>query len=136
MRFSEKLSRLMNELTLSQTALSNMTGIGKPSISQYLSGKFEPSAARKRTIARALGVQEDYFEQFEPLAEISADECVNLPVPLAARLMGKSVGWVARGLQEGVFPWGYAVKLSSRWSYFISSSKFTEYTGIAVPLKQ
>lgn len=37
-------------------------------------------------------------------------------------------------LRDGVFPWGYAVKLTN-WSYFISSVKFTEYTGIKVPLK-
>ena len=58
----------------------------------------------------------------------------NLPVTLAAKLMGKSKEWVKQGLRDGVFPWGYAVKLTN-WSYFISSVKFTEYTGIKVPLK-
>ena len=47
---------------------------------------------------------------------------------------GKSKEWVKQGLRDGVFPWGYAVKLTN-WSYFISSVKFTEYTGIKVPLK-
>lgn len=46
--------------------------------------------------------------------------------------MKKSPRFVRRGLQDGVFPWGYAVKLD-HWSYFISSVKFTECTGIQIP---
>lgn len=47
MTFSEKLKNLMSELGLSQSKLSDLTGIGKSSISQYLSGKNEPSKDRK-----------------------------------------------------------------------------------------
>lgn len=134
MRFSEKLKKLMADLNISQAQLHKLTGIGRSSISQYLSGKNEPSKDRKREIALTLGVQEDYFEQIDPSAIIQGSEVVNLPVSLAANLLGKSPGWVMKGLQDGVFPWGYAVKLT-RWSYFISSVKFTEYTGIQVPVK-
>lgn len=134
MRFAEKLNGLMRDLDISQAKLAGLTGIGKSSISQYVAGKNEPSNARKEAIALALGVQEDYFQQFEPVPAVSKDDCVNVPVPLAADLMGKSREWVAKGLQDGVFPWGYAVKLT-KWSYFISSVKFTEFTGIEVPIK-
>lgn len=134
MSFAEKLKALMGELDLSQSKLSDLTGIGKSSISQYLSGKNEPSKDRKKEIARKLGVQEDYFDTFETAATVQHDGVFNLPVTLAAKLMGKSKEWVKRGLRDGVFPWGYAVKLTN-WSYFISSVKFTEYTGIKVPLK-
>ena len=48
--------------------------------------------------------------------------------------MNKSKEWIMQGLRDGVFPWGYAVKLG-KWSYFISSVKFTECTGIEIPLK-
>ena len=137
MSFAEKLKVLMGELDLSQSKLSDLTGIGKSSISQYLSGKNEPSKDRKKEIARKLGVQEDYFDTFdtfETAATVQHDGVFNLPVTLAAKLMGKSKEWVKQGLRDGVFPWGYAVKLTN-WSYFISSVKFTEYTGIKVPLK-
>lgn len=137
MSFAEKLKALMGELDLSQSKLSDLTGIGKSSISQYLSGKNEPSKDRKKEIARKLGVQEDYFDTFdtfETAATVQHDGVFNLPVTLAAKLMGKSKEWVKQGLRDGVFPWGYAVKLTN-WSYFISSVKFTEYTGIKVPLK-
>lgn len=134
MSFAEKLKALMGELDLSQSKLSDLTGIGKSSTSQYLSGKNEPSKDRKKEIARKLGVQEDYFDTFETAATVQHDGVFNLPVTLAAKLMGKSKEWVKQGLRDGVFPWGYAVKLTN-WSYFISSVKFTEYTGIKVPLK-
>lgn len=134
MSFAEKLKNLMKELDISQSKLSHLTGIGKSSISQYLAGKNEPSKNRKIKIALALGVQEDYFEMFQPTATVQQhDEVVNLPVTLVAKLMRKSKEWVMQGLRDGVFPWGYAVKLT-KWSYFISSVKFTEYTGIKVPV--
>jgi hypothetical protein len=44
--------------------------------------------------------------------------------------MNVSEQFIRIGLQRGVFPWGYAVKMSSRWTYFISPEKFTEHTGI------
>lgn len=49
-----------------------------------------------------------------------------------AKLMNVSEQFVRIGLQKGVFPWGYAVKLSTQWTYFISSQKFEEHTGIKV----
>ena len=125
----------MEDLDLTQGEIHKITGIGRSSISQYLSGKNEPSQMRKQEIARALGVQETYFEMFEPAATVQHDGVVNLPVTLAAKLMKKSKEWVMQGLRDGVFPWGYAVKLTN-WSYFISSVKFTEYTGIEVPLNE
>lgn len=135
MTFSDKLNYLMKELGLKQSNLSELTGIGKSSISQYLSGKNEPTRERKQEIARALGVQEDYFDSLITTAMVQHDGVVNLPVPIAAKLMKKSKEWVMQGLRDGVFPWGYAVKLTN-WSYFISSVKFTEYTGIKVPLNE
>ena len=135
MKFADKLKKLMEDLDLTQGEIHKITGIGRSSISQYLSGKNEPSQMRKQEIARALGVQETYFEMFEPAATVQHDGVVNVPVPLIAKLMGKSKEWVMQGLRDGVFPWGYAVKLTN-WSYFISSVKFTEYTGIEVPLNE
>lgn len=135
MRFKDKLKKLMADQNITQAQVINLTGIGKSSISQYLSGKNEPSDRRKRQIAIALGVQEDYFDILNnatPEEAINLDGCVNLPVPIAAKLMGKSREWIMQGLRDGVFPFGYAVKLKE-WSYFISSIKFTEFTGIQIP---
>lgn len=136
MKFADKLKKLMKDLDISQSKLSDLTGYGKSSVSQWINGKNEPSAEKKKEIALALGVPENYFNQFsEPDGTVQHVVVVNVPVPLIAKLMGKSKEWVAQGLRDGVFPWGYAVKMS-KWSYFVSSVKFTEYTGIEVPLNE
>lgn len=132
MGFAEKLKGLMDGLGLTQSGLSALTGIGRSSISQYLSGRNEPSKARRQEIARALGVRADYFESPFPAAAAQPGGA-GMPVGLAAKLMGKSREWVMQGLRDGVFPWGYAVKMK-RWAYFISAVKFTECTGIEVPV--
>lgn len=55
-----------------------------------------------------------------------------LSVKETAKLMEASEQFIRRGLKQGIFPFGYAVKTSSQWTYFISAAKFTEHTGIEV----
>lgn len=55
-----------------------------------------------------------------------------MTVQKAAKLMGVSEQFIRIGLQQGAFPWGNAVKMSSQWTYYISSQKFSEDTGIPV----
>ena len=57
-----------------------------------------------------------------------------LSVSKVAELMNVSEQFVRIGLQKGVLPFGYAVKMSSQWTYFISTQKFTESTGIKVKM--
>lgn len=54
----------------------------------------------------------------------------SLTVSEAAELMNVSKEFIRIGLQQGIFPWGYAVKMSTKYTYFISINKFIEYTGI------
>lgn len=53
-----------------------------------------------------------------------------LTVEAAARLLNASPQFIRIGLQQNVFPWGYAVKTSSHYTYFILPKKFEEYTGV------
>lgn len=135
MTFADKLKKLIKELDLTQTKVSELTGISKPNISQYMHGKHEPTKERKKEIARALGVQDNYFEEFNPVTVIQENEVINLHPTFVAKLMKKSKEWVEQGLQQRCFQWGYAVKMK-KWSYYISSVKFTEYTGIKVPMNK
>lgn len=50
----------------------------------------------------------------------------------AAELMNVSQQFIRVGLQNGILPFGYAVKTSSKWTYYISPVKFMEYTGISI----
>lgn len=53
-----------------------------------------------------------------------------LSVKDAAKLMGKTEQFVRIGLQRNILPFGWAVPMGKEWSYFISRSKFEEFTGI------
>lgn len=50
-----------------------------------------------------------------------------LTVAEAAKRMGVSQQFVRIGLQRGILPFGYAVKMSDRYTYHISEKKLNEY---------
>lgn len=129
MTFSEKLKKAMQDLNINQKQLCVMTGIGKSSISQYLSGKNIPTDERQRKIALAIGLKEDYFCSGSKKAVIknNGEGIQKLLVCDAAKLLGMNHDTVRKGLQQGVFPWGYAIKTSeNRWVYFINAKSFAE----------
>ncbi len=50
-----------------------------------------------------------------------------------AEAMNASPQYIRIGLQQGIFPWGYAVKVgknSRRYTYWISRKRFEETEGI------
>lgn len=52
-----------------------------------------------------------------------------MTVKQAAKILGKSPQFVRIGLQRGVLPIGTAVKMSSRWTYYISEEQLKKYVG-------
>lgn len=46
----------------------------------------------------------------------------------AAKMLGVSQQFVRIGLQRGVLPIGCAVRMSERYTYYISRKKLEEYT--------
>lgn len=52
-----------------------------------------------------------------------------MTVKEAAKMLGKSEQFIRIGLQRGILPFGYAVKMSSKWTYHISDYKVYEYLG-------
>lgn len=139
MTFSEKLKKAMEDLNISQKQLVCMTGIGKSSISQYLNGKNIPSEQRQKDIAVSLGLESDYFEH-ETVAAVSPKKISanntgirKILVEDVAKIMGVNHNTIRKGLQQGVFPWGYAIKTSeNRWVYFINADRFAEHERITV----
>lgn len=137
MTFNEKLKKAMQDLGISQAQLVGMTGIGKSSISQYLSGKNTPTAERQKHIAVSLSLAPDYFEQDEPvvkLAKANAGFIAELRPKDAAKLMRMNHKTVEQGLKQGVFPWGYAIQTSeNHHRYFINARRFAEIEMIEIP---
>ena len=137
MKFSEKLRSAMQQLGINQIKVVSLTGKSKGSISQYLSGKQTPSADVQRDIAVSLGLAPDFFEQEESKAVImkpsETGKIERLLPEEVAPLLGMDKGTVRKGLQQGVFPWGYGIHTSeNRWSYFINKKRFEEIEGVTV----
>jgi hypothetical protein len=55
-----------------------------------------------------------------------------MTVKEAAKLMEVTEQYIRIGLQQGVFPWGYVVKASSQYTYFINRQKFLEHEKIQI----
>lgn len=137
MTFSENLKRAMQELNLNQKQICGLTGKSKGSISQYLSGKQTPSEKTQSDIAVSLGLPPNYFEDVqthsEPEKPINVGRIKKMLPEEAASYLGMSKDTIRRGLQQGVFPWGYAIKTSdNRWTYFINANRFAEIEGVSV----
>lgn len=133
MSFSERMKKAMSDQGITQAELSTKTGIGRSGISQYLSGKNKPGQKALTVIAGALNVSEKWLNGDIEEVEAATSNVINVPVSIAAKLMGVGKQFIRVGLQCGKLPFGYAVKISgNRFSYYISPKKFSEYTGIAV----
>ncbi len=55
----------------------------------------------------------------------------NVSITLAAKVMDKCPQFVRIGLQRDRLPFGTAVKMSSRYTYYINPKQFCEYVGIS-----
>ena len=129
--FGEKLKQAMQKLHLNQIQVSGLTGKSKGSISQYLSDKQVPPEETQVDIALALGLAEDYFsDKNDKFSVLPTKEIRNKIIP---RLdINEAAKTVRKGLQQGVFPWGYGIRTSeNRWVYFINAKRFAEIEGIA-----
>jgi len=113
---------------LTQIDICRITGIPKPAMSNYFNGHNEPSIKRVKAIAEALDVPMSALVKDDiPSKNRKSPRLKNLPLREAAMLMGKTVQFVKEALQQGLFPWGFAVKIDDEWQYHISPKAFFEY---------
>lgn len=56
-----------------------------------------------------------------------------ISVKEAADLLGVSQQFIRIGLQTGRIPIGTAVKMSTRWCYYINEKQLADYIGTAIP---
>ena len=139
MTFAEKLKQAMKDVSLNQRQVCGLTGKSKGSVSQYLSGKQIPPEETQIVIATALGLASDYFTKSDsemvvlPSKEVKIGVIPKLDVEKAAKLLQMNHNTIRKGLQQQVFPWGYAVHTSeNRWAYFINARRFAEIEGITL----
>ncbi len=131
--FSKRLKQAMDEQGVTKTELCSKVGLGKSSVSQYLSGKNIPTVFRMKMIADVLNVSPEWLSGSIDEPELESGHPNNLPIETAAKLMGVGKQMVRQGLKNGTFPFGYAILMpSGKFRYYISPKKFTEHTGIEV----
>lgn len=133
MSFAKNLKSIMDEKNISQTDLSKLTGIGKPSLSQYLSGKNIPHRRRIFEIATALGVTTGRLTVAIQIEDCEQPQIITnqkISIEEAARRLGKSQQFVRIALQNGAAPFGFATKgCGSTFDYHISPKLLNEYIG-------
>ena len=52
---------------------------------------------------------------------------MKITVKEAAEIMGVTPRYIHLGLQLGKFPFGTAIKIDKRWSYYINAERFRKY---------
>jgi len=133
MSFAYNLKSIMIERNINQTDLSSLTGVGKSSLSQYLSGKHLPSNRRIAEIAASLGVTIGRLTaNMQPPPEEAPPNPSDQRVSIAetARRLGKSPQFVRVALQNGVAPFGFATKVTGNsYDYHISPKLLDAYIG-------
>ena len=127
MSFARNLKTIMKERDISQAELSALSGISKSGISQYLSGKYEPKGKIIKKLADALECSDTELFREEDDTDIDISGAKNLTIEQAAKVLGKSKQFVRAALQNGIAPFGFAVKMSSKYTYYISAKKLSEY---------
>lgn len=132
MDFKDKLNDVLCSTGITQSQLHRLTGISKSAISQYCSGRNVPSDSRQRDIAEALGLEPEYFSTDDASPDQAGNgRIARLTIRDVAKIMGLSRSAVANGLQDGVFPWGYALRgRGTGWVYWINAKRFAEIEGV------
>lgn len=126
MGFKDKLKTVMDEHNWSQIYVAGTVGRSVSTVSMWLAGKTEPSETRCKDIALALGLPVDYFR------DTPNTGFRRLTVEQTARVLGTSKDTVRLGLQQGVFPWGYAIQTDGGWTYIINGGRLEQVEGVKV----
>lgn len=125
--YSEKIKRIMQDAGVSQRTVAGAAGVSDSAVSGWVNGYMQPSMTAKMNLIAAFKLPDDYFTETQ-----AAPEGIDtMSVQEAASLMHKTPQTIMLGLQQRVFPWGYAIRTSEhRWSYYINRKRFCETEGI------
>lgn len=136
--FAKTLRRMMNQAGMNAKTLAARSGLQPSSISQYLAGKTTPrdeAYAKIRAVLAQEGSCADISGNaandrknapLEGKHDVLA-EYLNVPVPVAAKLLGMSAGRLRQELQEKTLPIGTAIKRRERYYYHISPERLRQF---------
>lgn len=136
MNVVQRVKDLMKERGMIQRDLGKAMGWSAMMTSRKLSGERGITDEELPVLAAVFGMTVDALvtpcddaTAFEPT--LAALRNSNVPINLAARVMGKNPQYVRMALQKQLVPFGFAIKGSgNRYVYYISKPLFEEYTGV------
>lgn len=135
--YAQRLKQVMDKQDMTQAQLAEAAGVGRSAISQYLSGKYIPSAQRSQELADALGVPVEYLLDLDAdidLGDRSDKDTLNVPIAEAAKIMGVTQQFLRDSLINGNAPFGFGTSMQGGGRrFFISAPLFYRYLGLDVP---
>lgn len=131
---AKNIKQAMTAIGITQLELCEKTGISKSSMSEYLSGRHEPKDDKLKLIAEVLNVSVDELkEDNETLVEIPKERPVNVPVKVAAKLMGISTYGIRSGIERGTLPIGHVYGYGTKHkTFYISPYKLQQVIGVNI----
>ena len=116
MTFRQRLKEAV--AVIGRAKFMELTKVPPSTLSIWLISDVQPSLERLKSLQEATRC--DFgVTSLTPKEEAA----INITAQEAAKLLGCSVEFIHRGLQQRVFPWGDAVKNDEHWSYFINGPK-------------
>lgn len=136
--YAQRLKQIMDKQGMTQAQLAEAAGVGRSAISQYLSGKYIPSAQRSKVLADALGVPVDYLLDLDTDIDLGGQndnkDTLNVPIAEAAKIMGVTQQFLRESLINGNAPFGFGTSMQGGGRrFFISAPLFYRYLGLDVP---
>lgn len=139
MKITQRIKDLMKEHNMIQRDLGKAMGWSAMMTSRKLSGEREITDEELPKLALAFSLTPEAL--IAPCNEAAAYEPAlaalrnsNVPVSVAAKVMGKNPQYVRMALQRGLVPFGFAIKgTGDRYVYYISKRQFEDYTGVTLP---
>jgi len=126
--FAATLKAQMQAQGINQTQLAAAIGLSKSAVSQLVNGVTNPSKPTLEQLAAALGCTVGELTGEETPCE-ALDLERDLPVPVAARMLGRGEEYVRKTLRQHPGLIGWMVEGTGRGSPYISPNKVRQIVG-------
>lgn len=126
MSISTNLRREMISHDITTAQLSKLSGVSKANLNKYLDGRIKPAQNVLERIANALGCNADELNDDNIKVQRKNG---NITIAYAAKQLGIPAQTLRIALQQGLYPFGVAIRMSGRYTYQITPSLFEQYIG-------
>ena len=117
-----ELRRTLKSHGITQKKASEMSGVPQTTLSGWCNSQHVDDD-KADMLLRAVGIKTDKVIE----RPVATEMIETLTPEQVASIWGVSPSTIRSGIQQGVFPWAYAIRTSdTRWTYLINAEKFRE----------